>query len=544
MHNIIRIRWYIPFALITFLATSLLVGSCKQSALTPESGTKSMPTVTATVGPAKFSGFNLELSKGTYWEYGFDAGAFRVTLGDSTTIGGVIAYKILIAGDAGKFAPRWKYIASKDNRLLGSLDGVTLLVICDAQSGTWEGGGFFTTFPATTKLVLSEVNLSEGIKGNFPSGTSALVTGAGEGKPSSETIGGVTFYNDTSYSLTENEYYKGGIGPISYVRRSSSYVSGGNFEAGASSSSYEAVQLLATSLNAADGSKLKRSPWVWKSNIPGGTIEDFSTAVLNDKMYILGGRPSLLSIKYYDSVHIYEPSTDTWTTGKSMPFKTTDHTSQAVNGKIYVWGGNVEGTISSNSVDLLQVYNASANTWETKASISAKDFKDRLARSACVNGRMIVITNGEPDIFLVYDPFSDKWYKAPSLPIDNNISVGDITSVGSTVYAVGGMSYSWNPMQTHHYSLCWALQLDNGWTEKPPMSTKRFNVKTAVVDGKIYILDSDRADVDMYDPVTNTWTPKSPLPPAGVLRGAVAVNNKIYAFWGNAVFEYDPSKDN
>lgn len=76
---------------------------------------------------------------------------------------------------------------------------------------------------------------------------------------------------------------------------------------------------------------------------------------------------------------------------------------------------------------------------------------------------------------------------------------------------------------------------------------------TCVVDGKIYafgglkvVAGSPLRTVEMYDPATDTWTPKADMPIAGNLASVAAVEGKIYVIGGfqhTQVHMYDPVTD-
>ena len=107
------------------------------------------------------------------------------------------------------------------------------------------------------------------------------------------------------------------------------------------------------------------------------------------------------------------------------------------------------------------------------------------------------------------------------------------------------------------------------WERKADMPTARSGMATLVVDGKIYAIGGSEVKkfqvgpgwgysfkrlpvVEMYDPVTDTWTPKAdmPVPRSG---GTCVVDGKIYIIGGSAanrkewrldiVDVYDPATD-
>ncbi len=99
---------------------------------------------------------------------------------------------------------------------------------------------------------------------------------------------------------------------------------------------------------------------------------------------------------------------------------------------------------------------------------------------------------------------------------------------------------------------------DNSWSLRSS-SPLRYFAASAVLNGSLYILGgttdfenllggSDR--VDAYDPVTNTWAQKAPLPTPLARAGAGVVNGILYVAGGrdeggasSKLFAYDPSTD-
>jgi N-acetylneuraminic acid mutarotase len=73
------------------------------------------------------------------------------------------------------------------------------------------------------------------------------------------------------------------------------------------------------------------------------------------------------------------------------------------------------------------------------------------------------------------------------------------------------------------------------------LSANRFADAAAVLDGKLYLMAGTDAfsegqgvsRVDVYDPLTNTWTIKAPLP-IGSARGAAArAGGRVFYISGN-----------
>jgi hypothetical protein len=91
---------------------------------------------------------------------------------------------------------------------------------------------------------------------------------------------------------------------------------------------------------------------------------------------------------------------------------------------------------------------------------------------------------------------------------------------------------------------------EDSWESKAPMNVARANFGIAVVDGKIYAFGGDSGSVtgsgpaaeartantlntnEVYDPTTDTWAFKKPMPTARALLGVAVYQNKVYCIGG------------
>ena len=129
-----------------------------------------------------------------------------------------------------------------------------------------------------------------------------------------------------------------------------------------------------------------------------------------------------------------------------------------------------------------------------------------------------------------------------------------------TLYAVGGMTGLLGPMAATLEVYDPAAET---WTKRAPMPTPRDHLATAFVGGKLYAIGGGTLEgpnpgflstVEEYDPATNTWTAKAPMPTRRESFGLAAANGKLYAIGGvtfsgstiqaaASVEEYDPATD-
>jgi N-acetylneuraminic acid mutarotase len=81
---------------------------------------------------------------------------------------------------------------------------------------------------------------------------------------------------------------------------------------------------------------------------------------------------------------------------------------------------------------------------------------------------------------------------------------------------------------------------ENSWAEMTPLPAPRSGLGVAAVDGKIYAIGGriyqhageTVGTNEMYDPTTNNWTAKTPMPTARANFGIVAYGSKIYCIGG------------
>ncbi len=102
----------------------------------------------------------------------------------------------------------------------------------------------------------------------------------------------------------------------------------------------------------------------------------------------------------------------------------------------------------------------------------------------------------------------------------------------------------------------------NHWEFRAPMKQARFLFGAAAVEDKVYVMGGygnfkpDRSydaldSVEMYDPATDTWTPRKSMPKArGAISAVRGADGKIYVMGGSEkgrpvkeVWIYDPAKD-
>lgn len=204
---------------------------------------------TGSLQPPAYTGFDLPLGEGTYWEFsaqhstskwsqggsnysGTSEGTFRIVLGKPKVIEGETLYaanRVITGGSSGAPKLRWSYLGVQDKNLIGSTNGTNIDIVFDAQNGYQNGGGLFASFSGLTTANVGTLN-------NPYVDESAIVLSESYDESSCEYFPGVgnVCGGDRNINTTTREYYKPQVGPLGYYYHNSYSFSGGGFSSGGS----------------------------------------------------------------------------------------------------------------------------------------------------------------------------------------------------------------------------------------------------------------------------------------------------------------------
>ena len=170
-----------------------------------------------------------------------------------------------------------------------------------------------------------------------------------------------------------------------------------------------------------------------------------------------------------------------------------------VNNILFAIGGGGEYMSNPPAMTTVEAYNPATNTWVTKAPMPSAHY---LGLASGVVNDVVYVVAGDSSV-LAYDPATDTWAtkaSEPGVTLTPPLSCVPITlarhypSVGvvnNVLYVVGG--YTW---------------------ARGCVPNVYFTTVTA------------------YDPTTNTWTTKAPMPTARDYLGIGVVNDVLYAIGG------------
>jgi N-acetylneuraminic acid mutarotase len=249
-------------------------------------------------------------------------------------------------------------------------------------------------------------------------------------------------------------------------------------------------------------------------------------AVLNGKIYVIGGQDSTYPYVSMNTVEAYDPATDTWNTLAPMPTDRWGLMTSVVDGKIYAIGGRKGSASQGHSPSaVVEEYDPINDTWITKSPMpTARGYGGSIVyedTTFVFGGRSGIIVN----VVEKYHPATDTWSSEPPMPAGSYM-FGTVL-INTTAYIVGGL----NSASVNAYDMD-----ARTWQAKSPMPTARGAVGISVCDDMIYVAGGRGGSGDefeQYDPVTDTWDILSPMPtPREGIVGAI-VNENFFAIAGS-----------
>lgn len=265
----------------------------------------------------------------------------------------------------------------------------------------------------------------------------------------------------------------------------------------------------------------------------------------NGQLYAIGG----VDFDYMTTVEAYDPVTNTWTARAPLPQPRGLFGIGVINGIIYAVGGT--GSPGSGVDRSVAAYDPLTDTWTGRAPLPTPRYDLSVA---VVNGILYAIGGSlfDPSCSCVrqvgtveaYDPATDTWTARAPMPTARS-SFGAATLNG-VIYAVGGADWR----EALGLGLSWISATEaydpatDSWTTRAPIPTPRFWLGAAVLDGALYVaggavpngstvMSTDAFEA--YDPVTDAWTPKQRLPSPIEMMGVAALNGLFYRVGGNGI---------
>lgn len=243
------------------------------------------------------------------------------------------------------------------------------------------------------------------------------------------------------------------------------------------------------------------------------------------------------------------PGTLTWQLQMPIPGGVEGAAGGVIGSKLYVSHGL---RAAGDSADL-SIYDIPTDTWSTgpTAAVMRAEMAGGVA-----DGKVYAIGGRTPTAAVeAFDPVANTWTTVASLSRPRGGLGG--ASVGGLIYAVGGRDGPQFGFGTILGTNEVYNPMTNTWTLRAPMPIPLSDVYATVgFDGKVYVLGGASGPstvtgaVQIYDPVSDTWSKGAPMPTpraaamAGVVCGQIVVFGGFDGLNNLDVTEiYDPADD-
>ncbi|XP_056318544.1 kelch-like protein 33 [Danio aesculapii] len=265
------------------------------------------------------------------------------------------------------------------------------------------------------------------------------------------------------------------------------------------------------------GEGLKRSiEWKPLAHLPEPPRFRHCACVLNNTLYILGGR------KYYGALDIlksalrFDPAQGRWERLPDMSRARDYFAAVCHRGKVFVLGGNCDDV---NCLDTVECYTPEENTWRLTHPL---DVPLCGHAAAVLNGEIFV--SGGYDSHLrcypclwLYDPVHGCSKLAPMT--EGVGRAGHVMLVsGHRLVVAGGLQPMWagfrDQLQCESYD-----PVHDSWMSFPLLPRPHLSPAAATLDGHLYVLGGSSADsardtawVHRYDPQAKCWDKLGAMP--------------------------------
>ena len=207
--------------------------------------------------------------------------------------------------------------------------------------------------------------------------------------------------------------------------------------------------------------------------------------VIGDLIYLVGGLDSGSAGK----VQIYDTVTDTWSLGAPMPWNGGSCATGLINGKIYVGGGNLQG---SGTAGNFAVYDPALDTWTplglmpTKVNHAAAG-TDGSKLYVFVGRQGINVPQPGFDDVQVYDPVTNTWATSDAAQVSpmpqGRGGTGRAVLRNGEFFIMGGESDTevFDDVQVYN-------PVTDTWRTEKPMATARHGIYPVLFEGRIHVI--------------------------------------------------------
>ena len=202
----------------------------------------------------------------------------------------------------------------------------------------------------------------------------------------------------------------------------------------------------------------------------------------------------------------------------------------------------LSGSLQSHATDLGHwMIGAPAPTARTEVAVAALDGLIYVVGGFEQSSSWMIWQSSVSTKVEAYDPTTNRWSSKPDLPL--GLHHAGAAVVDGALYVVGGFTKSddtlWNPSdRVFRFN-----PASETWVERAPLPTARGGLAVTTLQGKLYAISGydgqqNPAAVEVYDPDLNRWAVVAPLPTPRDHLAAVTIGKTLYAIGGRVRLNY------
>jgi N-acetylneuraminic acid mutarotase len=279
--------------------------------------------------------------------------------------------------------------------------------------------------------------------------------------------------------------------------------------------------------------------WAEAAPLPASRL-DAGGAALDGKLYVVAGKVLAGPVS---TTFAYDPALNTWSTRANLPGPAVENPAVVgLNGKLYAFGGSTAPF--SGAVTNAAAYNPATNAWTVLAPLPTARGG---AAAAAINGLIYVAggmtgSGASVDTLEVYNPATNTWSAAAALPTRRDNP--GAAAVDGKLYVFGGRTREANGTEING-----TLQVvemydpaTNTWSPRAPMPTGRRTMGVGTLGGRVQLMGGERTpdgltfeENEQYDAATDTWTALAPMPAPRHGMACGTINGVVYTAGGGTV---------
>ncbi|KAK9886020.1 hypothetical protein WA026_014806 [Henosepilachna vigintioctopunctata] len=265
------------------------------------------------------------------------------------------------------------------------------------------------------------------------------------------------------------------------------------------------------------------------NQVPNMTINRLvpGVAALNGHIYVVGGE---IDSDILSSCERYDPQENQWSEIASMLVSRCEFGLCAVDGYLYAMGGWIDDE-ETDMCDSIERYDPKVNSWSRVGSLPEPRFSMGLVSYEGLIYMVGGCSSSKRNLkdLMSYNPATGEWKTLPSMSTPR-FQMG-VAVLDDDLYVVGGTNKQevLDSVERYNFKM-------NKWSQVPSMKVERSGPAVAAVNSLLYVIGGAQthktpfyraqctiSSVECFDPMSNCWSECPPLSETRAEAGAVVV---------------------